>query len=105
MGSISFMDWTIKLDPIIFNIWRVQPFLSTEKKKDFRIKVFYIWKFPVLISGLVNIFLNGMVLLNFKWLIICTKDHRADEVLLDYSQPNYAGSWFNIVWPFCIAIL
>lgn len=92
--------------PFIFLFWSYQPFLdSVEKRKNLSL-VLISSSFPVIISGFGQYFfdwhgpleiLNGLIV----WYQYPIK-HSAGLSGL-FNNQNYAGSWLNLVWPFCIA--
>ncbi len=93
--------------PFIWVFWAVQPYLNSKlKRRSFSI-VLIAGTFPVLITGFGQFFLNWTgPFETLKGLIIWYQRPIENPGGLSglFSNQNYAASWLNFVWPFCIAI-
>ena len=86
----------------------LQPYLNSKRKRKIFIKVAIAGTFPLLITGFGQYFFNWHGPLEiFNGLIIWfQKPIRNNDGLSGlFSNQNYAGSWLNFVWPFCIALI
>ena len=93
--------------PFIWMFWAFQPFLdSTSKRRIFALTLIS-GSFPVLITGLGQYFLNWTgPFETLNGLIIWYQRPIVNPGGLSglFNQQNYAGSWLNLIWPFCIAL-
>ena len=93
--------------PFFWIFWACQPFVdSKEKRKKFSL---------FLISGTVPLLITGFGQYFFQW---TGPFETLNGLIIWYQRPiispgglsglfnsqNYAGSWLNLVWPFCIAL-
>tara|TARA_B100000886_G_scaffold268018_1_gene192143 strand:+ start:540 stop:1841 length:1302 start_codon:yes stop_codon:yes gene_type:complete len=94
--------------PFIWLFWAFQPYVNTSAKRKSFALVLISSTFPVLITGFGQYFfnwtgpfqtLNGFIV----WYQRPIKNPAGLSGL--FNNQNYAGSWLNFVWPFCIAIL
>jgi len=94
--------------PFFWIFWACQPFVDTkEKRKKFAL-VLISGTFPLLITGFGQYFfewtgpfetLNGLIIWYQRPIIF------PGGLSGLFSSQNYAGSWLNLVWPFCIALI
>tara|TARA_B100000900_G_scaffold411917_1_gene432585 strand:- start:13 stop:1329 length:1317 start_codon:yes stop_codon:yes gene_type:complete len=104
LSLIGLANWI----PFIWIFWAVQPYLnSNPKRRTFSITLI-IGTFPVLVSGFGQYFfnwngpfetLNGLII----WYQRPIENPGGLSGL--FSNQNYAGSWLNFVWPFCLALI
>ena len=94
--------------PYFWLFWAFQPFLETDSQR----KKFIIF----LISGTLPLIITGFGQYFFNWtgpfetlngLIIWYQRPIENPGGLSglFSNQNYAGSWLNLIWPFCIALV
>ena len=104
LSFIGLANWI----PFIWTFWAVQPYLnSNSKRRTFSITLI-IGSFPVLISGFGQYFLNWFgPFETLNGLIIWYQRPIENPGGLSglFSSQNYAGSWLNFIWPFCIALI
>ena len=94
--------------PFFWCFWGFQPFLNSNKKRKIAGIILLSGTMPVIITGLgQSLFgwygpheaLNGLII----WY------QRPLEGITGltglFNNPNYAGIWLNIIWPFCLASL
>ena len=94
--------------PFFWCFWGFQSFLNSERKRKIAGMILLSGTMPVIITGLgQSIFgwygpheaLNGLII----WY------QRPLEGITGltglFNNPNYAGIWLNIIWPFCLASL
>ena len=104
LSLIGIINWI----PFFWIFWASQPYLSTsEKRKNFALAL-VSGTLPVILTGFAQYFLNWTgpySVLNglITWYQKPIESPGGLSGL--FSNQNYAGSWFNIVWPFCIALL
>ena len=93
--------------PFIWIFWAAQPYLnSISKRRSFSL-VLIAGTFPVLITGFGQYFLNWTgPFETLNGLIIWYQRPVENPGGLSglFSHQNYAASWLNFVWPFCIAL-
>jgi len=103
LSLIGLCNWL----PFIWVFWATQPYLNTKsKRKSFSI-ILVAGTFPVLITGLGQYFLNWTgPFETLNGLIIWYQRPIENPGGLSglFSSQNYAASWLNFVWPFCIAL-
>ena len=94
--------------PFILFFWAFQPYLKSNEQRENIIRILVSGTFPILISGFVQYFLNwtGPFSL-FNGLIIWYQKPIIYPGGLSsvFSHQNYAGSWLNLIWPLCIALV
>ena len=87
--------------------WGFQPFLdSTEKRKA--TSIFLIaGTFPLIVSGFGQYFFNwtGPFELLNGLIVWYQRPIDTHGLTGPFNNQNYAGSWFSLVFPFCIALL
>ncbi len=91
--------------PFIWFFWALQPFLNSKKARLFFSIALLSGSFPVLITGYGQYFfnwtgpfetLNGLII----WYQRPIKIPGGLSGL--FNNQNYAGTWLNFIWPFCI---
>ena len=103
LSLIGALNWL----PFFWLFWGFQPFLdSTEKRKT--TSIFLIaGTFPLIVSGFGQYFFNwtGPFELLNGLIIWYQRPIDADGLTGPFNNQNYAGSWFSLVFPFCLALL
>ena len=93
--------------PFIWLFWAFQPYLDSNAKRRKFALVLISSTFPVLATGLGQYFfhwtgpfetLNGLII----WYQRPIENPAGLSGL--FNHQNYAGSWLNIVWPFCLVL-
>ena len=93
--------------PFIWLFWAFQPYLDSKTKRRKFALVLISGTFPVLVSGFGQYFfhwtgpfetLNGLII----WYQRPIENPGGLSGL--FNNQNYAGSWLNIVWPFCLVL-
>ena len=104
LSILGLFNWI----PLFWIFWSVQPFLQTDSARRRFALILLCGTLPVLLTGIFQYFLNwtgpfklfnGLV----TWYLKPLNDFEGLSGL--FSNPNYAGSWLNIVWPFSIALV
>ena len=93
--------------PFIWVFWAAQPYLNSKSKRRSFSLILISGTFPVLISGFGQYFLNWTgPFETLNGLIIWYQKPIEDPGGLSglFSNQNYAASWLNFVWPFCLAL-
>ena len=93
--------------PFIWIFWAAQPYLNSKSKRRSFSLVLIAGTFPVLITGFGQFFLNWTgPFQTLNGLIIWYQRPIEFPGGLSglFSNQNYAASWLNFVWPFCIAL-
>ncbi len=93
--------------PFIWFFWALQPFLNSKQARVRFSLALICGSFPVLISGYGQYFFNwNGPFQTLNGLIIWYQ--RPIEIPGGlsglFNNQNYAGTWFNIIWPFCIVL-
>ena len=108
MGSKSIYNWFIQLDSFLLDILECTTFCSISIGSKIFALLLISGTFPVIVTGILQYFfnLNGPFEL-FNGLITWYQRPIVYWGGLTglFSNPNYAGAWLNIVWPFSIASL
>ena len=94
--------------PFFWLFWTFQPFLNSPKKRNQFAKCLIAGTFPLLISGFGQYFFNWTgPLETLNNLIIWYQKPIISPAGLSglFSNQNYAGTWLNFVWPFCLALI
>ena len=94
--------------PFFWLFWTFQPFLNSPKKRKHFVKCLIAGTFPLLISGFGQYFFNWTgPLETLNNLIIWYQKPIISPGGLSglFSHQNYAGTWLNFVWPFCLALI
>jgi hypothetical protein len=103
LSLIGTLNWL----PFFWLFWGFQPFLdSTEKRKA--ASIFLIaGTFPLIVSGFGQYFFNwtGPFELLNGLIIWYQRPIDTHGLTGPFNNQNYAGSWFSLVFPFCIALL
>ena len=104
LSLVGMANWI----PFFWIFWACQPFVdSKEKRKKFAL-VLISGTFPLLITGFGQYFfgwtgpfktLNGLIIWYQRPIIL------PGGLSGLFNSQNYAGSWLNLVWPFCIALI
>ena len=103
LSFISLGNWI----PYIWLFWAFQPYLNSVSKRRSFALVLIAGTFPVLITGFGQYYFNWFgPFETLKGLIIWYQRPIENPAGLSglFSNQNYAGSWLNIVWPFCLAL-
>ncbi len=103
LSLIGLANWI----PFIWVFWASQPYLNSNSKRRFFSLILVAGTFPVLISGFGQYFLNWTGPFQaLNGLIIWYQRPIENPGGLSglFSSQNYAASWLNFVWPFCIAL-
>ena len=102
LSLIGMANWI----PFFWIFWACQPFTNSKDKRR-RFALFLIsGTFPLLITGFGQFFFGWTGPFEiFNGLIIWYQRPIETPGGLSglFSNQNYAGSWLNLVWPFCIA--
>ena len=103
LSLIGTLNWL----PFFWLFWGFQPFLdSTEKRKA--TSLFLIaGTFPLIVSGFGQYFFNwtGPFELLNGLIIWYQRPIDTHGLTGPFNNQNYAGSWFSLVFPFCLALL
>ena len=103
LSLIGTLNWL----PFFWLFWGFQPFLdSTEKRKA--TSIFLIaGTFPLIFSGFGQYFFNwtGPFELLNGLIVWYQRPIDTHGLTGPFNNQNYAGSWFSLVFPFCIALL
>ncbi len=103
LSLIGLANWI----PFIWVFWASQPYLNSESKRRSFSLFLVAGTFPVLITGFGQYFLNWTgPFQTLNGLIIWYQRPIENPGGLSglFSSQNYAASWLNFVWPFCIAL-
>ena len=93
--------------PLIWVFWAAQTYLNSNFKRKLFSLILVAGTFPVLITGFGQYFLNWTgPFTTLNGLIIWYQRPIENPGGLSglFSNQNYAASWLNFVWPFCIAL-
>jgi len=103
LSLIGLANWI----PFIWVFWASQPYLNSESKRRSFSLILVAGTFPVLITGFGQYFLNWTgPFQTLNGLIIWYQRPIENPGGLSglFSNQNYAASWLNFVWPFCLAL-
>ena len=103
LSLIGLANWI----PFIWVFWASQPYLNSQSKRRSFSLILVAGTFPVLITGFGQYFLNWTgPFQTLNGLIIWYQRPIENPGGLSglFSNQNYAASWLNFVWPFCIAL-
>ena len=103
LSLIGLANWI----PFIWVFWASQPYLNSKSKRRSFSLILVAGTFPVLITGFGQYFLNWTgPFQTLNGLIIWYQRPIENPGGLSglFSNQNYAASWLNFVWPFCIAL-
>ena len=104
LSVIGLANWI----PFFWLFWAFQRYTESKAQRK-RVMILLIsGTFPILISGFGQYFFDwtGPYKI-FNGLIVWYQKPIIEPAGLSglFSNQNYAGSWFNLVWPFCIALV
>ena len=103
LSFIGLANWI----PFIWIFWAVQPFLDSKVKRRSFALVLIAGTLPVLITGFGQYFFNwtGPFKTLYGLIIWYQRPIEFPGGLSGlFSNQNYAASWLNFVWPFCLAL-
>ena len=94
--------------PFFWCYWGFKPLLNTSNKRKISSLILLSGTLPVLVTGLGQSFFNWHGPFEvFNGLIVWYQ--RPIEGITGltglFNNPNYAGSWLNVIWPFCLSAL
>ncbi len=101
LSWISLINWI----PFFWCFWGFQPYLEKQTSRKMVGKLLVIGSLPVIISGFLQYFfnvtgpfqiLNGLIIWYQKPISL------TDGLTGPFNNPNYAGSWLTLVWPFSL---
>ena len=104
--SLSFVGMGNWL-PFIWLFWALQPYLDSKSKRRNFALVLISSTFPVLVTGFGQFFFNWTgPFKTLNGLIIWYQRPIEDPAGLSglFNNQNYAGSWLNFIWPFCLVL-
>ena len=104
LSWIGLANWL----PFFWCYWGFKPFFNSYEKRKKSGLILLSGTFPVLITGIGQSFFNWNGPFEiFNGLIIWYQRPLSGITGLTglFSNPNYAGCWLNIIWPFCLAAL
>ena len=93
--------------PFIWFFWAFQPYLNSYPKRRIFALILISSTFPILVTGFGQYYfhwtgpfrtLNGLI----TWYQRPIENPGGLSGL--FNHQNYAGSWLNFIWPFCIAL-
>ena len=94
--------------PFFWCFWGFETYLDTPEKRRICGLILVTGSFPVIISGLGQSFFNWNGPFETLYGLITWYQRPIDNIFgLTglFNNPNYAGSWLNSIWPFCLACL
>ena len=102
--DIGIFNWI----PLIFCFFGFQTYLKSNEQRKKCSFYFLCGSIPVLVSVFGQVFLNWETTLKtlnglIIWYLRPIEDFNAASGL--FNNPNYLGSWLNIIWPFCLSFL
>ncbi|MDC3167279.1 O-antigen ligase family protein [Prochlorococcus sp. AH-716-D23] len=103
LSLIGLANWI----PLIWVFWASQPYVNSKAKRRTFSLILVASTFPVLITGFGQYFLNWTgPFQTLNGLIIWYQRPIENPGGLSglFSNQNYAASWLNFVWPFCLAL-
>ena len=103
LSWIGLVNWI----PFFFLSWGFQPFLITAKARKRFALVLLAGSFPVLITGIGQVFFNWYGPKEIMNGLIIWYSRPSDNNVLTglFNNPNYAGAWLNIILPIALAKL
>ena len=104
LSWIGLLNWL----PFFWIFWALQPFLLFPKDRENCAKLLIAGSIPVLLSCFFHYFLdwNGPYIIFNGLIVWFQKPILPNEGVTGlFNNPNYTGSWLNIVWPFLLASL
>jgi O-antigen ligase len=104
LSWIGLANWL----PFFWCYWGFKSLLNTQEKRKKSSIILLSGTLPVLVSGFGQVFFNwdGPMEI-FNGLIVWYQRPLDGITGLTglFNNPNYAGSWLNVIWPLCIATL
>ena len=94
--------------PFFWCFWGFQAYLDSPERRRICGLILIAGSFPVIISGLGQSFFNWDGPFQTLFGLITWYQRPIDNIFgLTglFNNPNYAGSWLNSIWPFCLACL
>ncbi len=94
--------------PFFWCFWGFQSYVDSPEKRRICGLILIAGSFPVIISGLGQSFFNWDGPFQTLFGFITWYQRPIDDIFgLTglFNNPNYAGSWLNSIWPFCLASL
>ena len=94
--------------PFFWCFWGFQSYVDSPEKRRICGLILIAGSFPVIISGLGQSFFNWDGPFQTLFGFITWYQRPIDNIFgLTglFNNPNYAGSWLNSIWPFCVASL
>ena len=103
LSLIGTLNWL----PFFWLFWGFQPFLDSIEKRKATSIFLIVGTFPLIVSGLGQYFFNwtGPFELLNGLIIWYQRPIDTHGLTGPFNNQNYAGSWFSLVFPFCIALL
>ena len=102
LSWIGLLNWL----PFFWFFWALQPFLMSPKDRELCGKFLIAGSIPVLATCIIHYFLewNGPYSILNGLIIWFQKPISPNEGITGlFNNPNYTGSWLNIIWPFLLA--
>ncbi len=98
---IDLFNWL----PFFWAFWGFQYYLKTSRERKTAALFLLSGTFPLIISGIGQLFLGWFgPLETMNGLIVWYQRPLSNSALTSvFNNPNYAGAWFNIIWPFSLA--
>tara|TARA_Y200000002_G_scaffold382817_1_gene401471 strand:+ start:3179 stop:4510 length:1332 start_codon:yes stop_codon:yes gene_type:complete len=107
-GWRNYLNWVSLLNwlPLFFCIWAFKPYLKSSELRKIVLILLLSGSVPLIISGFLQVFLDiyGPFKI-FNGLIIWFQRGGEPGLTGLFNNRNYAGLWFSILWPICLAIL
>ena len=104
LSWIGLANWL----PFFWCYWGFKPLLNSHEKRKKSGLILLSGTFPVLITGIGQFFFNWHGPFEiFNGLIVWYQRPLDGITGLTglFNNPNYAGCWLNVIWPFCLAAL
>lgn len=91
--------------PLFLCFWGFQPYLNSSKDREIVGKILIAGSVPVLITGFGQYWFQWYgPMQTLNGLIIWFQRDIGGSITSLFSSQNYAGCWFNIIWPFSLAL-
>ena len=107
-GWRNYLNWLGLLNwlPLFFCIWAFKPYLKSCELRKVVLILLLSGSVPLIISGFLQVLLDIYGPFNiFNGLIIWFQREGEPGLTGLFNNRNYAGLWFSILWPICLAIL
>lgn len=104
LSWIGLLNWI----PFFWVYWGFKPYCNSPEKRRRVSLILLSGSLPVLVTGLGQSFFDWNGPFQFLNGLIVWYQRPIDSItgLTGlFNNPNYAGTWLNIVWPFCISAL